>query len=109
MPMKAESLEMSLVEEEEIEYDSPEGSVWTVAIDMSGHVTILVPPNIHYSYFDCGTDAESIGLPFECEDKAPGVYRWTVSVVQGYDEFSGEYWGPEFSVEKEEILWQPEE
>lgn len=97
------------VVDDEPEFDSPHGSIWTVAVDMSGNVSILVAPNIHPSYFDCGSDAECVGLPFECEDKDPGVYRWTVSVGGGYDQFTGEYWGPEFYVEKEEILWKPEE
>lgn len=93
-----------LIEGEE-EYESPQGSVWIVAVDDGGSVYILRRPNIHYSFFDCGDGAEEIGLPFEVSN-SPGVYRWTCSVSHGKDEYSGEYWGPDFYVDKEELLWK---
>ncbi len=100
-------LDLTLEEQcdEEPEYDSPHGSEWIVAVDISGSVTILDAPNIHYSFFDNGLSAEYIGLPFECEDLGPGIYKWVCDVHGGRDEFTGEYWGPEFSVREQTLLW----
>ncbi len=93
---------------DEMEFESPNGSVWIVAVDIQGLVTILKAPNIHYSFFDLGKSAEDIGLPCEVEDVGPGVYRWTCSVNSSKDWETGIVDDYEFEVEKEELLWSLE-
>lgn len=87
------------------EFDSPYMSVWIVAIDESGSVTILKAPNIHYAFFDFGSSPEDIGLPFEVEDTVPGVYRWYCSPWQSYDWETGYADDFGFEVISEDLLW----
>lgn len=89
---------------EDEDFESPYGSTWIVSIDIDGKTSILKAPNIHYSFFDMGNDAEAIGLPFET-GLDPGVYEWKCNVRSERDDFTGEYWGPEFDVIEEKLLW----
>lgn len=107
MPKVSENILIDCEEEQEEKFDSPQGSVWIVAVDIFGVATILQAPNIHYGFFDAGNSAEEIGLPFET-DNEPGIYKWTCNCHGGRDDYTGEYWGPEFEVIKEELLWTPE-
>lgn len=92
---------------EEEEYDSPHGSKWIVAVDYQGRVTILDAPNIHFGFFECGTDAETVGLPYEVEDTDPGVYEWTCSYHEERDWESNLIDACYFEVEEEKLLWCP--
>lgn len=107
-----ENLPVNFTEEEsdpeELDFDSPNGSVWIVAVDIQGLVTILKAPNIHYSYFDNGKSAEDIGLPCEVEDVVPGVYRWTCDLISSKDWETGIVDDYEFQVEEQELLWSLE-
>lgn len=89
--------------EEEV-FESPNGSVWIVAVDYSGRVTVLKAPNIHPALLDEGPEAEYIGLP-PYSDSGPGVYRWTCSYHESKDRESNLVDGFEFHVEKEEVLF----
>lgn len=88
-------------------YESPNGSEWIVAVDKWGMVTILKTPNIHYSLLDPG-NAEEIGLPFEVEDKIPGVYKWKCNLHVGTDWETGYVDELEFEVIEETLLWSVE-
>lgn len=88
---------ISLVDDgiEEPEYDPPEGSVWLIGVDMQGCVFILDTPNIHYSFFDNGYNAEDMGFPYDLVDTEAGVYRVTCSFKTSTDWESGQvddYW-----------------
>jgi hypothetical protein len=92
-------------EHEEEDFDSHNGSVWTVSVDEAGCVSILKRPNIHWAFFENGETAEDIGLPFELVDFTPGVYKWTCNMVQTTCHETGMVDGCEFDVVKEECLW----
>ncbi|WWT49312.1 hypothetical protein [Escherichia phage vB_EcoM-LTH01] len=96
----------TLIEEEPKDevFESPNGSVWIVAVDYSGRVTVLKAPNIHPALLDEGPEAEYIGLPPD-SDSGPGVYRWTCSYHESKDRESNLVDGFEFHVEKEEVLF----
>ncbi len=78
----------------EPEFDSPVNSKWIVAIGMCGNVVILSAPNIHFSFFENGIQADNVGIPFESDDEA-GIYEWVCSPSyytdweSGITEFSG--------------------
>lgn len=93
--------------DDEYEYESPNGSKWIVAVDTTGFVTILKMPNIHHSFFDCGACAEDIGLPSEVCDTEAGVYEWTCNYSQSIDWESGHADGGEFDVIEEKLLYSP--
>ncbi len=82
------------------QFDSPHGSVWIVAVDIGGMVSIIKAPNIHYGFFDMGNDAESVGIPFESSSPA-GLYEWTCSYHVYRDRESGLIEDAHFEVEKE--------
>lgn len=106
-PMKVEEIQI-LTEVEEPEFDSPNGSVWIVAVDIAGKVTVLQSPNIHYAILENGPEAEYLGLPSEVDDKDPGVYRWVCSYLTTTDWESGHVDGWEFEVEESVLLWSPD-
>lgn len=85
-------------------FESPNGSKWIVAVDQEGFVSILKAPNIHYGFFDGGSGAEEIGLPFEV-DGEPGVYEWTCNASQTHCYETGCADGIEFDVIDERCLW----
>lgn len=85
-------------------FDSPHGSVWVVAVDVNGGVSILKSPNIDPYFFDSGTVAEYLGLPFEV-DKAPGVYEWVCDYVEHRDWESGQVDDVTFEVREERLLY----
>lgn len=106
LPLPQDSEEVQVLgEDEEPVFDSPQGSVWIVAVDYSGKVTVLQPPNIHYSLLDNGPEAEYLGLPESVDDLDPGVYRWTCSYHTHTDWESGKVDDYNFQVEEEELLW----
>lgn len=107
-PVKAEEGIQVLPKIEEPEFDSPNGSVWIVAVDISGKVTVLQTPNIHYALLENGPKAEYLGLPSEVDDKDPGVYRWTCNYVTHTDWESGHVDGWDFEVEESVLLWSPD-
>lgn len=92
---------------EEPEYDSPNGSVWIVAVDYAGKVTVLETPNIHDALLDNGPEAEYLGLPPDVDDLDPGVYRWTCSYHTSTDRESGLVDDFSFEVEESVLLWSP--
>lgn len=87
-------------------YDSANGSVWIVAVDHGGNVSVLVKPNIHPCFFDNGDSAESMGLPPDTDEVTAGVYKWTCSFHESTDWESGIVEDGWFEVEKEELLWK---
>ncbi len=89
------------------QYDSPNGSEWIVAVDKWGFVTILKTPNIHPSIIEYG-NAEEIGLPFELENKIPGVYKWKCNYYQCTDWETGFVDEMGFDVIEETLLWSVE-
>ena len=90
------------------QFDSAFGCKFTVSIGIDGLVSILKAPNIHYGFFECGVDAENVGLPTESED-LPGVFEWTCSPSyyreweSGILDFNG------FDVISSSLLWSPSE
>lgn len=92
-------------EDDEPEYDSPHGSVWIVAVDYAGRVTVLETPNIHHAFLENGPEAEYLGLPPDVDDMDPGVYRWTCSYHASKDWESGVCDGWDFAVEESVLLW----
>lgn len=92
----------------EPEYDSPDGSVWIVAVDYGGNVSVLEAPNIHHCFLDNGPEAEYLGLPPNVDDMDPGVYRWTCSYRTHTDWESGQVDDYDFEVEESVLLWSPE-
>lgn len=92
-------------EQEECEYESPNNSVWIVAVDVSGNVSVLDTPNMDPYFFDNGGSAEEMGLPPDC-NLAPGVYRWTCSFYQHIDWETGHVDDYTFEPIKEELLWK---
>lgn len=98
-----------LPEDEEPEFDSPHGSVWIVAVDYAGRVSVLQTPNIHPGILDNGPEAEYLGLPPDVvDDMGPGVYRWTCNYVTHTDWESGHVDGWDFEVEESVLLWSPD-
>lgn len=95
-------------DEEEPDYDSPNGSVWIVAVDYAGRVTVLETPNIHHSFLDNGPEAEYLGLPPDVDDMDPGVYRWTCSYHTHTDWETGKVDDYDFEVEESVLLWSPD-
>lgn len=91
--------------DDEPEYDSPQNSKWVVSVDNWGNVSILDAPNIHPWFFEGGENAECVGIPYDQEDKAPGVYEWICSYHQHKDWESGAIDAFEFVVEEEKLLW----
>ncbi|ARB11689.1 hypothetical protein CB7_236 [Pectobacterium phage vB_PatM_CB7] len=107
-PMKG--MEISIIppaEDSEPEFDPPDGSVWIVAVDYAGKVTVLDTPNIHDGFLDNGPEAEYLGLPPDVDDLDPGVYRWTCSYHTSTDWESGICDGWDFHVEESVLLWSP--
>lgn len=98
-----------LEEEEEPEYDSPNGSVWIVAVDYAGRVTVLQAPNIHHSFLDNGPEAEYLGLPPDVDEMDPGVYRWTCSYNTHIDWESGHVDDFDFEIAESVLLWSPDD
>lgn len=94
---------------EEPEFESPHGSVWIVAVDYAGQVSVLQTPGIHPGILDNGPEAEYLGLPPDVVDEMdPGVYRWTCNYVTHTDWESGHVDGWEFEVEESVLLWSPD-
>lgn len=60
-------------------WDDPDGSIWIVAVDHKGFVSVIHPPNIHETFFEDGFSAEAIGLPYDVADTEPGIYEWECS------------------------------
>lgn len=92
----------------EPEFDSPNGSVWIVAVDHAGRVSVLETPNIHYALLEGGPEAEYLGLPPEVDDMDPGVYRWTCDYVTHTDWESGHVDGWDFEIRESVLLWSPD-
>lgn len=92
----------------EPEYDSPNGSVWIVAVDYAGRVTVLETPNIHHAFLENGPEAEYLGLPPDVDEMDPGVYRWTCSYHPHTDWESGKVDDYDFEVEESVLLWSPD-
>ncbi|MGX4995902.1 hypothetical protein [Enterobacter hormaechei] len=95
-------------DEDEPDYDSPNGSMWIVAVDYAGRVTVLETPNIHPALLDNGPEAEYLGLPPDVDDMDPGVYRWTCSYHTHIDRESGQVDDYDFEVEESVLLWSPD-
>jgi hypothetical protein len=57
------STEPSDTSTEEEKYDSPDNSVWVLAVAEDGSTSVMKRPNIDPNFFDEGNDCESIGLP----------------------------------------------
>lgn len=93
---------------DEPEFDSPNGSVWIVAVDHAGRVSVLETPNIHTAFLDNGPEAEYLGLPPDVDDMDPGIYRWTCSYHPHVDRESGHVDDYEFEVEESVLLWSPD-
>lgn len=106
-PQVKETEDMLIIDEEP-EYDSPHGSVWIVAVDYAGRVTVLETPNIHPGFLDNGPEAEYLGLPPEVDDMEPGVYRWTCSYHTHVDWETGLVDDYDFEVEESVLLWSPD-
>lgn len=90
--------------EAEPEFDSPHGSKWIVAVDDEGLVHVLSRPNIHDSFFECGSSAEELGLPIDT-DVAPGIYEWICDINYQHDWESGYVDSWNFDVIEEKLLW----
>lgn len=91
-------------DQEEQQFDEPNGSVWIVSVDHVGRVSVLAKPNIHPGFFE-SDDAECMGLPFDLKEYTPGVYRWVCDFWEGRDYLTGvvDDWG--FNVREETLLW----
>lgn len=100
--------EIQMADDEEPEYDSPNGSVWIVAVDHAGRVSVLETPNIHYALLENGPEAEYLGLPPDVDDMDPGVYRWTCSYHTHTDRESGLVDDYDFEIEESVLLWSPD-
>lgn len=104
--------ELTIIEDEkEPEYDSPNDSKWIVGIDHWGSVFLIEPPNIHTSFLEC-TTVEDIGLPYEIDDKDPGIYEMICSFWTTTDWESGHVDDYGFDCEKLTPLFiytEPEE
>lgn len=73
---------------EEPEYDNPNGSVWVVAINEQGELSIVQRPNIHCGFTDAGGyDPEMYGLDGEYDNVPAGLYR----VVCDYNQSASDY------------------
>lgn len=107
-PSKVEEEIQILPEVEEPEFDSPNGSVWIVAVDYAGRVTVLEPPNIHPGILDNGPEAEYLGLPPDVDDMDPGVYRWTCDYCTHTDWESGHVDDWDFEIVESVLLWSPD-
>jgi hypothetical protein len=92
--------------DDEPDWDSPHSSVWVLAVDISGNVSVLEPPSIHDSFFDNGPDAESIGLPYENIELPMGVYKVICDFTESRDWETGciDEWY--FEPRSWEPLWQ---
>ena len=66
-------------DDDEPDWDAPNGSEWIIAVDIGNRVSIISAPNIHYSFFDGGDTANDIGFPEDWKDVEPGVYRVTAA------------------------------
>ena len=88
----------------EAEYDNPDGSEWVVSVDNWGNVSVLKPPNIHWSFLEMH-NAEEIGLPSESVD-LPGVYKWTCNFWKSTDWESGHVDDYGFDIESSELLYE---
>ena len=99
------TIDSSLPDEDEQDYDKPSGSVWIVSVDIGGLVSVLETPNIHYSFFDHGATAEELGLPPDMNDTEAGVYKWTCSFTTSVDWESGHVDDYFFEPTKIEQLW----
>lgn len=86
-------------------FDSPHSSVWIVAVDMIGRVSVLKAPNLHPGLSENGTTAFDWGLPEEVDSAVPGVYRWHCSFHEEKDWESGIVEDWHFEVEREELLY----
>lgn len=62
------------MESKESEFENPEGSVWVMAVDHKGYLSILKAPNIDPGFF-ASNDMEEIGWPEQICDTSAGVYR----------------------------------
>lgn len=103
-------MEIKILEEipyEEENYDPPGGSVWIVAVDIDGMVSVLETPNIHECFLE-SKNAEEMGLPCEVLDTPPGVYKWTCAYCEHVDWESGKVDDYTFEPFAEELLWKPE-
>lgn len=107
-PPVEETEDMLIMVDEEPEYDSPHGSVWIVAVDYAGRVTVLDPPNLHPGIMDNGPEAEYLGIPPDVDDMDPGVYRWTCSYHTHIDRESGHVDDYDFEIEESVLLWSPD-
>lgn len=76
--------ETKSTEKEEPEYESPYGSRWIIGVADDGTVTVLMSPNVHYSFTDDGVRPENLGFP-ECVADAPGIYEWICNLEQHVD------------------------
>jgi hypothetical protein len=89
---------------DEPDYDSPQKSEWILGLDMDGSVFVVVAPNIHHDFFECGMDAELIGLPDVIEDKDPGLYKAICSLHEsGGGSYYGGYADYDYSFEIDEL------
>lgn len=85
------------------DFDSPHNSVWTIAVDIGGNISVLSVPNIHPSYFENGESAESIGLPSDC-DLPAGMYSITCSFTEHTNIEGGQVDEYEFNILKSKPL-----
>lgn len=93
-------------DQENEEFEPANRSKWIVAIDFKGNVSVLKAPNIHPSFFEMGTDAETLGLPFEgFEEHAGCVFEWICSFHEHKDWESGIVEDYSFEVEQEKMLY----
>lgn len=95
-----------IYDEDMEEFDSPYNSVWIVAVDIAGNVSVLEMPNIQ-GISDLGNTAEVLGIPSFVEDVDPGIYQWTCSYHPHINVENGHVEDWDFTVEKEKLLWSP--
>lgn len=95
-----------IYDEDMEEYDSPYNSVWTVAVDIAGNVSVLDMPNIK-ALSDIGKTAEELGIPPIVDNVEPGIYEWICSYHPHIKVDDGHVEDWNFEVEKEKLLWSP--
>ena len=96
-------LDVEDVENDE-EYDEPNNSSWILCISDRGVCSVMSAPNIHFSFFDNGYEADDI--PLLGYEKLPaGVYKVIMSFSTSVDWETGIVDDVFFNYESHETLW----
>lgn len=92
-------------EQLEESYDDPSKTEWIVSVDRLGAVSIMVPPDIHYSFFYVD-NAEEIGID-PIVDWGTGVYKIQCTLSYHNCVESGQVDSHKFNIYSKELLWEP--